>query len=159
MSGATPDVGRSSVYAAEIAAFEGTSYESIVPFGELVPLADLITSAVWWPHGDVPVVAARSDAGSSSTTVRGSARPIVRLAAPQMTTATLVHEFAHVLAGVGSGHGPRFRRAYVDLVGYVFGDDQATWLLDAYVAMNLVPGERTWPTPPIRNATGRPLAL
>ncbi len=159
MSGAAPDVGRSSVYAAEIAAFEGTSYESIVPFAVLVPLAGLITSAVWWPHGDVPVMAARSDAGSSSTTVRGSARPIVRLAAPQMTKATLVHEFAHVLAGVGSGHGPRFRRAYVDLVGYVFGDEPANWLLDAYRAMDLAPGDRSWPAPQIRNPASGPLAL
>ena len=102
----TADDGRAAVYAAEIAAFEGTSYESITEFDELLALVRTITSAAWWPRGAVPVVRARRDAGTSSATQRGGERPTVRLAAPQMTPATLVHEFAHVLAGVGSGHGP-----------------------------------------------------
>ena len=84
---------------------------------------------------------------------------MVRLAAPQMTAATLVHELAHVLAGVEAGHGPTFRRAHVDLVGYCFGDAEAEWLLDAYAAMGLAPGERTWPSPPVRRGAGGPLAL
>ncbi len=155
----SPDLGRSSVYAAEIAAFEGTSYESIVPIERLLVVADLIVRAQWWPHGDIPVAAARADAESSSTTARGSGQPFVRLAAPQMTEATLVHEFAHVLAGVGTGHGVVFRRAHIDLVGYVFGDEPANWLLDAYAAMELAPGNRCWPAPPLRQATGGPLAL
>ena len=57
-----------------------------------------------------------------------------------MTPATLVHELAHALAGVAAGHGPAFRRAHVDLVGYVFGDTEAGWLLDAYAQMGLEPG-------------------
>ena len=49
----TADDGRAAVYAAEIAAFEGTSYESLTAFDELVALAATITSASWWPHGDI----------------------------------------------------------------------------------------------------------
>lgn len=157
MSGA--DVGREAVYAAEIAAFEGTSYETVVPFEQLLDLARLATTAAWWPCGDIEVVKARRDASSSSTRQRGSAAPVVRLAAPQMTPATLLHELAHVLAGVGAGHGERFRRAHVDLVGYAFGDDEAGWLLDAYTAVGLEPGRRSWPAPPVRGGAGGPIVL
>ena len=155
----TADHGREAVYAAEIAAFEGTSYESLTAFDELLALAGVVTAAAWWPHGEVEVVTARRDAGSSSTRQRGSGRPVVRLAAPQMTPATLVHELAHVLAGVSAGHGPTFRRAHVDLAGFPFGDSEANWLLDAYAAMGLQPGERSWSAPPLRRAAGGPLAL
>lgn len=154
-----PDLGREAVYAAEIDAFEGTSYETVVALDELLPLAKVIMSADWWPHGEVAVVAARSDASSSSTRQLGSGEPVVRLAAPQMTPATLVHEFAHVLAGVACGHRDTFRRAHVDLVGYVFGDTEANWLLDAYAGMGLTPGGRTWAQPPVRYAAGGPVAL
>lgn len=156
MSGA--DIGREAVYAAEIAAFEGTSYESLVAFDELAALTVSISSAAWWPHGEVTIVRARRDARSSSTRQRGSAAPIVRLAAPQMTPATLVHELAHVLAGLPAGHGDRFRRAHVDLVGVAFGITEATWLLDAYDAVGLPPGSRTWPDPS-SHRRGGPIAL
>lgn len=155
----TADVGREAMYAAEIAAFEGTSYEVVTPLERLITLASVICDAEWWPHDQIRVGPARSDASSSSTRQRGGRRPVVRLAAPQMTPATLVHEFAHVLAGVGNGHRGGFRRAHVDLVGFVFGDAEASWLLDAYAAMNLVPGERTWPVPPIRSASNGPVVL
>jgi hypothetical protein len=155
----SPDDGRAAVYAAEIAAFEGTSYESITEFAALVALARTITSADWWPGGEVPVVRARRDAGTSSANQRGGERPTVRLAEPQMTAATLIHEFAHVLAGVGSGHGPVFRRAHVDLAGYCFGETEAIWLLDAYAAMQLAPGARAWAQPPVRDGCAGPLAL
>jgi len=155
----TADDGRAAVYAAEIAAFEGTSYESLTPFDELVALARKISSASWWPRGDVPVVRARADSGTSSATQRGGDRPTVRLAAPQMTLATLVHELAHVLAGVASGHGPVFRRAHADLAGYAFGETEAVWLLDAYAAMQLAPGPRAWAQPPVRDSCAGPLAL
>ena len=86
---------------------------------------------------------------------RGDATPVVRLAAPQLTPATLVHELAHVLAGVGAGHGPVFRRAQVDLARFVFGDAEAGWLLDSYRAMGLRPGRRAWPDPPLHNRAVR----
>jgi hypothetical protein len=147
------------VYAAEIAAFEGTSYEVLSPFDELVDLARRITRAAWWPHGQIEVVRARAGAASSSARQRGGDRPVVRLAAPQMTPATLVHEFAHVLAGVARGHGPAFRRAHVDLAAFLFGSVESQWLLDAYAGMGLTPGGRTWPQPPVRPGVGGPLSL
>lgn len=152
------DDGRAAVYAAEVAAFEGTAYEALTDFESLAALARTICEAEWWPHGSIEVVQARADAESSSANQRAGQRPVVRLAAPQMTPATLAHEFAHVLAGVGSGHGPLFRRAHVDLAGYLFGDVEAGWLLDAYADMGLRPGARAWPQPPVRFGTG-PMAL
>lgn len=153
------DEGRAAVYAAEIAAFEGTSHEVVTAFESLVALAASVVEAAWWPHGPIEVRRARADASSSSARQRGSGAPVVRLAAPQMTPATLVHELAHALAGVGAGHGPRFRRAHLDLVGYVFGDTEAGWLLDAYAHMGLEPGSRGWPSPPVRHRAGGPVAL
>lgn len=153
------DIGREAVYAAEIAAFEGTSHESVAPFTDLLDLAALIVEASWWPHGEIDVVPARVDAGSSSTRQRTGTAPVVRLAAPQMTPATVVHEFAHVLAGVTHGHDEVFRRAHVDLVGYAFGDEPAGWLLDGYAAMGLEPGSRAWAAPPVRREAGGQIAL
>ena len=153
------DIGREAVYAAEIAAFEGTRYESVTSIDELLGDALLISSAEWWPRGEIEVVPARADASSSSTRQAGSSRPVVRLAAPQMTPATLIHEFAHVLAGVAHGHDEVFRRAHVDLAGYVFGDEPAAWLLDGYAAMRLQPGRRAWDAPPVRRSAGGPVAL
>lgn len=155
----TADHGRAAVYAAEIAAFEGTSYESLTPIHQLIDLGRVVTAAAWWPHGDIEIVPARADASSSSARQRGAGRPVVRLAAPQTTPATVLHELAHVLAGLADGHGPVFRRAHVDLVGYAFGEEPATWLVDAYRGMGLDPGSRRWIAPPIRRETGGPLAL
>lgn len=153
------DTGREAVYAAEIAAFDGTSYESVVALEVLIEIGTKICTADWWPHGEIDVVAARSDARSSSTRQRGSTRPVIRLAAPQMTRATLIHEFAHVLAGVKLGHSPVFRRAYIDLAGFVFGADEARWLVDAFDAIGLGCGERRWPSPTLRRVSGGPIAL
>lgn len=155
----TADIGREAVYAAEIAAFEGTSLESIVTLDDLLELARTASSAPWWPHGPVSVTAARSDAGSSSTRQRGSGAPVIRLAAPQMTEATLVHELAHVLAGVTHGHDAVFRRAHIDLTGFLLGDEPATWLIEAYTAIELDAGRRSWPAPPVRRGAGGPVAL
>lgn len=153
------DIGREAVYAAEIAAFEGTSFEAVTTFADLLELAALIATAQWWPHGPIEVVPARADAGSSSTRQQAGGAPVIRLAAPQMTPATVVHEFAHVLAGVAHGHDNLFRRAHVDLAGYALGDDPASWLLDGYAAMGLEPGVRAWPAPPVRRSAGGPVAL
>ena len=155
----TADLGREAVYAAEIAAFEGTSYETLTRFDELVPLADRIVATSWWPHGPIRVVPARSDAGSSSTRHQRGSAPVIRLASPQMTPATLVHEFAHVLAGVVHGHDAVFRRAHVDLAGAALGDEPATWLLDGYAQMDLDLATRAWPAPTVSSAGRRPVAL
>lgn len=156
----TIDRGRENVYAAEIAAFEGTSFEIVVAFDELLGLAERITSASWWPHGAIDVVPARRDARSSATRQLADDRPVVRLAAPQLTPATLVHELAHVLAGVGEGHGATFRRAHVDLAGHAFGAEPAEWLVTAYADVGLPLGDRRrWPAPPVAQASGGQFAL
>lgn len=153
------DLGREAVYAAEIAAFEGTSLEAVAPFDSLLELASVIVASSWWPCGEIEVVPARADANSSSTRQRSVSAPVVRLAAPQLTPATVVHEFAHVLAGVDHGHDRVFRRAHIDLAGFAFGEDAASWLVDAYAAMGLEAGRRTWAPPPLRHAAGGPVAL
>ena len=153
-----PDTGREAVYAAEIAAFEGTSYESLVALDHLISLADRIAVGGWWPLAPARVVAARVDARSSTTRQRGGDDPVIRLAAPQLTEATLVHELAHVLAGVDRGHGGVFRRAHVDIAEVAFGGEPAAWLGDAYGAMGLDLGRRRWPKPP-RGDVGGPVAL
>jgi hypothetical protein len=152
------DHGRTAVYAAEVAAFEGTRFEAIVPFADLVDLAAIVLSAEWWPAGNVSIVPARRDSSTSSANLRGEVRTI-RLAAPQMTPATVVHELAHVLAGVGRGHDGGFRRAHVDLTGHLLGDEAATWLIDGYASFGLDLSPRTWSAPPIRRAAGGPIAL
>lgn len=162
MSGdVTHDHGREAVYAAELAAFDGTAYEARVPMTALNELADRVTAAGWWPRGPVPVVAARADAASSSTRQRGSTRPVVRVATAQSTPATLLHELAHVLAGLTGGHGPRYRRAYLDLVGFCWGEPAVGWLRDEFLAAHLAIGERDWPVPPIALAAtpAAPIAL
>ena len=45
----TVDRGRAEVYAAELAAYDGTELEAVVAFDELVALADRVTSEAWWP--------------------------------------------------------------------------------------------------------------
>ena len=53
---------QTALYAAEISAFEGTSYENRVDFSVLERLAGSITGAAFWPHGPIAVVRARADA-------------------------------------------------------------------------------------------------
>lgn len=142
----TPDLGREAVYSAELAAFDGTAYEALTSFDDLLALARDVDRAGWWPHGEIEVMRARSDARSSSTRATSGRSPVVRLAADQFTPATLVHEFAHVLAGLEQGHGPVFIKAHVDLVRFAFGDDEASWLLSAYASIGLTPGIRSWST-------------
>lgn len=156
------DTGRAAVYAAELAAFDGTSFEVIRPLSDLVELAAAVTSSAWWPHGPTPVVAARADAASSSARRRGAGPAVVRLAAGQMTSITLLHELAHVLAGVEAGHGPRFRRAYLDVVAYALGPVPAGWLQEQFDLGRLaVAGRRGWPAPSggLGGGLGRVFAL
>ena len=63
----TADIGRESVYAAELAAFGGTLVDCEVGFDELLWIRNAICASVWWPAGDIDVEQARSDARSSTT--------------------------------------------------------------------------------------------
>lgn len=152
------DRDRAEVYAAERMAFEGTDLEVVEPLEHLVRFAATIVDGGWWPAGPVSVRAARRDASSSSARNAGGRAPVVRLAAGQRTRATVVHELAHVLAGPGAGHGPRFRRAHVDVVAVAFGPERAGWLADAYAAAGLRLAARAWPAPPAEGP-GHAIAL
>lgn len=136
---------RAQVYAAERAAFEGTTIEEIIPFADVVAAADRLTSSSTWSMGRIKVVAARTDASSSTTVWRPHDPPTVRITRPQQTLGTLVHEMAHVLAGRDAGHGPKFRRAHIDITSALIGDDAAEWLDEAYRTHGLSIGERRWP--------------
>jgi len=154
------DDGRTALYAAEAAAFDGTDLE--VPLGHDVAarvLADVIGRR-WWTGPRVRIRAARGDAGSSSCSAidDGSTPPMaeIRLARPQTTVATVAHELAHALAGPEHGHDGVFRRAYLDTVLVATNIDptdrrgrlHVTQLAEAMDAAGLTIGERTWPPPP-----------
>lgn len=152
------DGDRAQVYAAEVAAFDGTDLERIVGIDVVRSLVAAVTALDWWPRGDVSVHAARRDAASSSTrcSVDGSGDVTIRIARPQATFATAAHELAHVLAGVEEVHGPAFRQAHLDVVGAMTNLDRldargalhAHQLREAYAAVSLAIGRRTWSQPP-----------
>ena len=157
----TGDVDRSQVYAAEEAAFGGTTLDSVTRFEHLERLALQVMSLPWWPGPVVPVVTARVDARSSCA--RSTADGVeIRLAPPQQTPVTLTHELAHVLAGLTVGHGPTFRRAHIDIVTSVLGAEAGRWLLDAYrsCGLSIPPAERpTEPEPLLEPRVVGPIAL
>jgi hypothetical protein len=149
------DRGRAEVYAAELMAFDGTELEVLVAFDHLVATANRILTGSWWPAGPAHIVHARRDAFVSTTrSCRDphSGAAVIRLATSQLTLATVIHELAHVLAGVGAGHGPRFRRAHVDVATVAFGAARGAWLADAYAAAGLALATRPWPVPPTDQA-------
>lgn len=157
--GPTADAGREAVYAAELAAFDGTDLEVLLGFDDIVGICGRVTSGPWWPGPPIELRRARVDSGSSSTrcvpTDDGS-RTVIRVAASQTTRATIAHELAHALAGVEAGHGPRFRRALLDVVLVLTNTGSADrrarlhhdQLAESFVAFALPVGERRWPAPP-----------
>lgn len=159
------DCGRAEVYAAEIAAFDGTDLELVRSFEEVSSVIAAVVEGPWWPGPPVHVAAARRDAASSSARERADASTMIRLAAEQATIATAAHELAHALAGPGAGHSPVFLAAYLDVVAVVTNLDSrdrrhglhVDQLRDALVAAGLVVGARTWPPPP--EASGTAIAL
>ncbi len=152
----TPDRGREAAYLAESMAFDGTDLDTPRPLGELVGIADRVTGGGWWPGPAVAVAAARSDARSSSAATTDGRTVTIRLSTPQRTVATVVHELAHALAGVGAGHDAVFRRAVLDVVGVVTNLDSTDRrrrlhvdaLRAAYADVGLEVGDRHWPAPP-----------
>ena len=158
------DVGRAAVYAAELAAFDGTDLEAVVGVDALRRLVDDVVSGEWWPGPDVIVRSMRSDARSSNARCDGGSTTTISIAAPQATVATAVHELAHALAGVAAGHDATYRRAHLDVVAVATnlrrsdgrGDLHVEQLRDAYDAAGLTIGSRTWPAPP---PVGGPIAL
>jgi hypothetical protein len=152
------------VYAAELAAFDGTDLEDVIDFSLLVERMQTITTGEWWPGPVVDVIVARADAVSSSTRCAMSAvggRTTIRLAAAQITTATAAHELAHALAGPEVGHGAVFRTAYLDVVAVITNIDttdrrrqlHVEQLATAFAEVGLSTGDRRWPPPPWSTTT------
>ena len=167
----TPDTSGSdhaALYAAELAAFDGTDLEVVQPFATIAAVLRTVVGSEWWPGGSVDVRRARADAGSSTTRCTVSEagkRATISLAAPQMTIATAAHELAHVLAGVACGHDASYRRAYLDTVQVMTNIDpidrrlglHVDQLAQAFAAAGLAVGERSWPAP--TEGTGSAFAL
>ena len=152
------DVGRTELYACELAAFDGTDLEDGRPFEEVDRTIRSIVQGHWWSGPVVTVRRAR--AGTVSSATAGSSEfaeaPIeIRLAEGQCTVATAAHELAHALAGVPHGHDGVFRRAYLDVVAMVTnldpldrrGDIHVDQLAAAFAAAGLFVAERQWPPP------------
>ena len=162
------DPDHSAVYAAELAAFDGTDLEEVQPFDMIRGALERVVSESWWSGGIVDVQQARSNASSSSTRCavsEQSLKAIIRLSALQMTVATAAHELAHVLAGVERGHDAVYRRAYLDVVRVITNldttdrrhDTHVSQLADAFARAGLLLGERAWQPPP--DAIGGAFAL
>jgi hypothetical protein len=158
------DIDRSAVYAAELAAFDGTDLEELEDLERLTDRMRSVTAGEWWAGPGVDVVRARVDAASSSTRCAMSAvggRVTIRLAAAQVTVATAAHELAHALAGLGEGHGPVFRAAYLDVVAVLTNIDSTDrrhglhvdQLATAFDEVGLTIGGRRWPPPPLSTTT------
>ena len=153
-----------ALYAAERAAFDGTDLEQLREFAELRALVDAVTSGHWWPGPRVAMRAARADA-LSSRAVEVPSGSEIRLAGPQLTTATAAHELAHALAGGRAGHGPTYRRALLDVVEVITNHDptdrrrllHVDQLSVAFADAGLVVGQRRWPPPPA--SLSGPIAL
>jgi hypothetical protein len=154
----TPDADRRQVYAAELAAFDGTDLESVVGFDTVRQAIDSVVAGEWWSGPSVLVKASRGDAHSSVTRCGpgDGAVPEIRIAPPQATIATGAHELAHALAGVAHGHDRVFRRAHLDVVQAMTnlnridgrGLVHVAQLEGAYSAVSLTVGARAWPAPP-----------
>jgi hypothetical protein len=143
------DVGRTAAYAAEDAAFGGTDLDAERAFDDLVGLADDVTGGPWWARCGGPVVRVEpAAAGAASSSARAAdGGVLVRLAAGQRTSATLTHELAHALAGIGHGHDARFRAAHVDVAALVGSAAAGRALAAAYAAGGVPAGRRRWPSP------------
>jgi len=158
------DVDRSAVSAAELSAFDGTDLEEVVDFADLFERMQSVLAGEWWPGPHVDVMVARADARSSSARCAASAvdgRVSIRIAGPQTTVSTAAHELAHALAGVGEGHGPVFRAAYLDVILVITNADSTDrrrylhldQLATAFADAGLRIADRRWPRPPLSTAT------
>ena len=143
------DRGRTALGEAEAAAFGGTDLETNRAVADLARQAAVVTSSPWWrAAGGPPVTLSAARASAHSSRARLGDRAVdVRLALGQRDIATVAHELAHALAGVGHGHDERFRAALVDVVTVVAGAPAAKALTDALGAFGLGVAVRTWPAP------------
>lgn len=140
-----------AVSEAEARAFGGTDAEAILPLAELVQRAAELTTGEWWAESGAPAVTVRP-ARASARSSRARARPdgaavVLALADGQLDLATLAHELAHALAGVGHGHDARYRTAAVDVATVLVGLEAGAALAAAFDAFGLDRRARAWPAP------------
>ncbi len=160
---------RTALYAAELAAFDGTDLEVQIGHDFIARRIQHVVTGEWWPGPLIEVRPARVDARASSTRcaldAEDGSTAVIRLAAEQTTTATAAHELAHALGGVAVGHGPVFRRAYLELLAVMTNLDSTDrrhdlhvgQLAAAFVARDLSVGDRQWAAPPAEDVG--PIAL
>ena len=151
-----PDRDRRRVYDVEDLAFADTVYDQVVPFADAADLLADFCAQGFWRALDLPVPdvrPTRSDAGTSYARP-GIDGPSVHLSPGGCTVAVVAHELAHVAAtalvpdGAEPGHGPRFRRADVALVGALMGVDAAVRLEEHFVGAGLPLGPDLEAIPP-----------
>lgn len=150
------DSERAALYAAELAAFDGTDLESVVGLEAIEEAVHAVVAGEWWPGPTVALRAGRSGARSSSTRCGPDGDPaVISVSAGQATLATAAHELAHALAGASAGHDATFRAAYLDVVAVITnldsvtrrGDVHVRQLSDEFAAAGLAIGPRRWPAP------------
>lgn len=118
------DVQKNKVYIAERVLNQFPYY--FKSLNEIQAFVDGVVGSDWWtarsPFRKVIALLGRKDSGRAFASGPGSyngrsiPHPFIVLPGPWAATKqTVLHELAHV-AAVGDGHGPRFCRAYVELV-------------------------------------------
>lgn len=144
------DVNKQKVYDAERLVFAETLFDENMG-AAVVELFDAIVTSPWWRYevGVTPTLEPKRREANHST----AHRTRVRLAASQEDAWTLVHELAHVAHSnvdrnwEHQGHGPEFRRWYVDLMVVAGGPEASERLAKAFIEAGLPLAERTCAAP------------
>lgn len=145
------DVNKSRVYYAERLVFAETLFEEAMG-GAVVELFEAIVASPWWRSevGATPKLEpARREANHSYA--KGAF--LVRLAEHDQNAWSLTHELAHIAHSAvdrthtDQGHGPEFRRWYVDLTVVVGGQEAADRLAKSFIENGLPLAARTCADP------------
>ena len=145
------DIHKSRVYYAEKLVFAETLFNEGMG-AAVVELFEAIVTSPWWRSEVVvtPTLEPKRREANHST-AHGSNK--VRLAVSQEDAWTLIHELAHVAHSAvdrtyaDQGHGPEFRRWYVDLTVVVGGQEAADRLAKSFIENGLPLAERTCAAP------------
>jgi hypothetical protein len=146
------DPDKRAVYDAEGFVFEGTLFDELVTDAAIQELADELFGSDWWQMNEIPVPELRlrrleASASMANTYHPNTGRPPeIRFTHDQINPWTLAHEAAHVAqhhvyrypANPLEGHGPEFRRIYVDVAEILCGK-QAAKALAASFAQRISP--------------------
>ena len=138
-AGRRRDVGRTDVYAAEEAAFEGTVLAGR-PGGEALRQAVLtVSSSSWWTDTTGPAGAVRRVSMRTAGDSHWSPRTRTIALDPGESWFVVTHELAHVADHARARpHGPTWRAWNQHLVDVVFGPEFARLLAGAFARFGLV---------------------